>query len=280
MSEPSGVSNPAVRAALDAFVTDFGARGSVDVLRWCLQGFLLLDVTGSDLRKSADGTQLEADSMVQIATMAGPDGRSALAAFTSTAEIEKVHASDGPGAAQVQSLVQPASAVLELAVAQDHQWVCLDPAGPSRALSREEIDFALTVPRNDAVRQALDVVNVDPAQRRVLLDALLAEGTFVLAADPADRPDDPPAQDAPTRIRTTALPDGRPALLVFTSGPEAAAGAGSGDAFVVWSSSEVHEVLRRGDFAGLVVNPSGPWAAVTNEELLGPSSTLETSEKE
>ena len=258
----AGVSNPAVRAAIDQFVADTGAHGSVDVLRWCLQGFLLLDVTGSDIRMSADGTRFEDGSTVQIATMAGPDGRSALAAFTSTAEIEKVHAADGPSGEQVQSLVQPASAVLELAVEQDHQWVCLDPAGPSCALSRAEIDFALTVPRNDAVRQVLDVVNVDPDRRPELLDALRAEGTFVLAAD-GD------SADGSTRLHTTSLPDDRPALLLFTSGPEAAARTNA-DTFVVWSTDEVHDALRQGEFAGLVVNPTGPWAAVTNEELFGP----------
>ena len=262
-----GISNPAVRAALDEFVATAGARGSLEVLRWCLQGFLLLDVTGSDLRMSADGTQLEAGSSVQIATMAGPDGESALAAFTSGAQIEKVHSADGAGT-QVQSLVQPASAVLELAVEQDHKWICLDPAGPSCALSREDIDFALRVPRNDAVRQALDVVNVDPDQRPVLLDALRAEGTFVLAVDPEDLTEGVLAEDTPARVRTTTMPDERPALLVFTSGPEAAARA-EGDSFMVWSTAEVLEALRDGDFAGLVVNPAGPWAAVTTEELLG-----------
>jgi hypothetical protein len=273
MSEqPGEISNPAVRAALDTFVAEDGVRGSIEVLRWCLQGFLLLDVTGSDIRMSADGTELEAGSTVQIATMEGPDGESALAAFTSTAEIEKAHSA--PGGEPVQSLVQPASAVLELAVEQDHKWVCLDPAGPTCALSRDEIDFALRVPRNDLVRQALDVVNVDPEQRHVLLDALRAEGTFVLAVAPpegADQAEDTVLEEgATTQLRTTTLPDDRPALLVFTSGPEAAARAGS-DAFVVWSTAEVHEALQQGDLAGLVINPSGPWAAVTNEELFGPS---------
>jgi SseB protein N-terminal domain len=261
-----GVSNPAVRAALDEFVASAGARGSLDVLRWCLQGFLLLDVTGSDLRMNADGTQLEAGSSVQIATMAGPDGESALAAFTSAAEIEKIHHTDGAAETHVQSLVQPAAAVLELAAEQDHKWICLDPAGPSCALSREDIDFALRVPRNDAVRQALDVVNVDPDQRPVLLDALRAEGTFVLAVDAHDLPEGPLAEDTPARVRTTTMPDDRPALLVFTSGPEAAARA-EGDSFMVWSTAEVHEALRDGDFAGLVINPAGPWAAVTVDEL-------------
>lgn len=271
-----GISNPAVRAAIDEFVATSGARGSLDVLRWCLQGFLLLDVTGSDLRMSPDGAQLEAGSSVQIATMAGPDGESALAAFTSAAEIEKIHHVGGsadPAETHVQSLVQPATAVLELAVEQDHKWICLDPAGPSCALSREDIDFALRVPRNDVVRQALDVVNMDPDQRPVLLDALRAEGTFVLAVDAQDLPEGPLAEDTPARVRTTTMPDERPALLVFTSGPEAAARA-EGDSFMVWSTAEVHEALRDGDFAGLVVNPAGPWAAVTIDELFGSEGTV------
>ncbi|WP_375500418.1 SseB family protein [uncultured Jatrophihabitans sp.] len=276
MSEPGGVTNPAIRAVLDDFVAAAGDGSSVDVLRWCLQGFLLLDVTGSDMPISADGSEIEAGSTVRIATMAGPDGGSALAAFTSTAEIEKVHGDevDGP----VQSLVQPASAVLELALEQDHQWLCLDPGGPSCALSRDELEFALRVPRNDVVRQALDVVNVEPERREVLLDALRAEGVFVLAVDLPEGLDDDGvggelAEDTPALIRTTTLPDDRPALLVFTSGPEAAARA-AGDSFVVWTTAEVHQALREGDFAGLVVNPAWPWAAVTNEELFGSQGGL------
>ena len=106
------------------------------------------------------------------------------------------------------------------------------------------------------------------------LDALRAEGVFVLAVDTSDESADGAtggADEAPegsVRLRTTTLPDDRPALMVFTSGPEAAARAGS-DSFVVWSTAEVHEALRQGDVAGLVVNPAGPWAAVTTEELLG-----------
>ena len=56
---------------------------------------------------------------------------------------------------------------------------------------------------------------------------------------------------------------------VQVKGMRKAAARAEGDSFVVWTTAEVHDALRQGDFAGLVVNPAGPWAAVTNEELFG-----------
>lgn len=69
------------------------------------------------------------------------------------------------------------------------------------------------------------------------------------------------------RTRTSILPDGRLALLVFTSGPELLA-ENPEDSVVTLSTTEIMDMLRAGSYAGLAINPAGPSAAVSAEELL------------
>ena len=69
-----------------------------------------------------------------------------------------------------------ATAVLADVQANDHRWLYVDPAGPTCALSREEIDFALSVPRNDALREALELADADPDRRGELVDGAAGRG--------------------------------------------------------------------------------------------------------
>lgn len=225
----------------------------MDVLRHCLHGELLLDITGSDVTV-VGGEAVEAESL-EIRGAEAPDGGPALLAFTSEAEIKRMHP---PGTA-TQSFGQPATAVVEFAYAQDNGWLYLDPGGTTCAMPRASLELAAEVPRNDAVREALD-------RPDALLGALQSDGVLLLAADPAaaSRHED---GDLAAGIRTTALPGGQ-GLLVFTSAPELLAYA-SGDAVVVRTTAEVLATVRGGDFTGLVVNPSGPSAIVTREALGG-----------
>ena len=76
-AEGDGVANPRVRAAVEAFAEAPSAEGSMDVLRACLQGALLLDITGSDITLTDDGTAIAPGSAVQVAYVTGPDGQPA-----------------------------------------------------------------------------------------------------------------------------------------------------------------------------------------------------------
>ena len=147
-----GVRNEPLRAAVEAFAAEPGAPAVIDVLRHCLHGPLLLDVTGSDITRVGDG-QIAEGSTIAVSGGQGPDGKAALFAFTSHAELARMHPQDGT---QVQSLVQAAADVLQMAKAQQAGWLYLDPAGPTCALAADDIDFAVRVPRNDAVRDALE----------------------------------------------------------------------------------------------------------------------------
>lgn len=253
MTEAGGVENAAVRAAIEAFAATPGKAadgGSLDVLRHCLHGNLLLDITGSDLRISEDGTSLSAGSTIRIATTSDPDGGTALVAFTGQAEIARTRSA----AAQTQSMVRSGIEVLELVRSQDHQWLYLDPAGPTCAISRAEVEFALQLARNDPLRDALDVVAENPERREALLDALRADGTLLVAAD------------AEGALLVAAEAGG--GLQVFTSGPEAAVHA-PGASILPLSSAQVRELLRSATYSGLVINPAGPTATVSASEVLG-----------
>ena len=235
----------------------------MDVLRACLQGALLLDITGSDITLTEDGTAIAPGSTVQVAYGTGPDGEPAGLAYTSQAELARAH----PDGAQVQSLVQPATAVLADVQANDHRWLYVDPAGPTCALSREEIDFALSVPRNDPLREALELADADPGRRAELVEALQADGTLVVALG-GDAPDEGQTEEqTQASVLGGELPDGSPGLFVFTSGPEAVASAPEATLAVV-TTSDVQDMVRDGGFGGLVVNPAGPWAAVPAADLL------------
>lgn len=248
-----GAVNSAVRSAVAAFAADPNQQTSMDVLRHCLHGELLLDVTGSDV-VMVDGEAIGAESL-EIRGAQAPDGGQALLAFTSAEEIERMHP---PGTA-TQAFGQPATAVVEFAYAQDNGWLFLDPGGTTCAMPRASLELAAQVPRNDAVREALD-------RPDALVGALRADGVLLLAADPAEGVRHAEG-DLSSGIRTGALPGGE-GLLAFTSAPELLVHA-PGDAIVIRTTTEVLAMLRDGGYAGLVVNPAGPTALVGREVLVG-----------
>ncbi len=259
----AGTRNAAVRAAVEAWAEQPGPPAAIEVLRHCLAGALLFDGTGSEL-EMVDGQPgvFAAGSTVRIGTHVGPDGASAALAFTSQAEIERVHESG----TEVVSFVQPPGSVLEFTRQNGHEWLLIDPAGPGCALSGAEIDFVLDTPRNDAVRAAMEPGEAHEA----LLRALRAEGQLLLAVEPdAALPEGTNTIAEPTevRVRATDAPDGSgTALVVFTSGPEVLA-RDLHDRIVAQSVEEIIALARESGHAGLLLNPAGPWAYVTLAEL-------------
>lgn len=258
-----GAQNPALREAVEAWTEQPGTPAAIEVLRHCLGGVLLFDGTGSELTfvDGQPGT-IAPGSTIRISTHEGPDGKSAALAFTSQAEIERVHESG----TEVVSFVQPPGSVLEFTRQNGHEWLLIDPAGPGCALSAAEIDFALNTPRNDAVRAA-----IEPGQpHQALLAALQGDAPLLLAVEPdPSLPEGPGTVSEPTevRIRATDGPDGSgTALVVFTSGPEVLARE-LRDRIVAQSVPEIVAMAREGGHVGLVINPAGPWAYVALSEL-------------
>jgi len=251
------VDNDRVRRAVAAFAAEPKHETMLDVLRACLTGELLLDVTGSELNISEG--RLHTGSKLRINQRVGPDGQRALLAFTSNDEIARIH----PEGTRYQSIGQPAAAVLELARRQGAAWLYIDPAEETAALSAADIDFALRHPRNDRLSAAIAAVDAGTAPRAEAITALVAEGPLLLAGQRAEGQ----GADEPPQLRVTRRDDGSMALLAFTSAPEVLA-RDPQDGIVTTTTTHVLEQLQQGPFASIVINPAGPWIELRREELV------------
>lgn len=252
------VDNARLRHAIAAFAADPVEQRMVDVLRAALVGELLLDATRSefDLREGKP----QAGSTIRLSSGVGPDGRRALLAFTSNAEIARMH----PDGMQHQSLAQPAAVVLEMAKKQGAGWLFLDAADKKVALSSKDIDFALRHLRNDRVGAAIAATEAG-GPRQAVVDALRVDGPILLAGELRSGE----GNEEQPRLRMLGRPDGSRALLVFTSSPEIAARHPQ-DAVISTTTAKLRAQLRTSTlFSALVVNPAGPSAEVSRKEFLG-----------
>ncbi|KDE98569.1 hypothetical protein Y900_006350 [Mycolicibacterium aromaticivorans JS19b1 = JCM 16368] len=246
------VDNTIVRAAVASFAAQPNQATALEVLRSCMFGDLLLDTTGSDAPTS---TGFAPGARLQIGRGTGPDGKGALLAFTRNEEIARLHP---PGTATM-SLVNPATDVLELAKSQQDAWLYIDPAGPTCAVSAAEIDFALRNPNNEALKTATVDFNAGRIDRQAVLDLLRQDGPLLLGVDETSQP-------GKVGFRATGMPDGSPGLFAFTSAPEVVA-HNVADAVMASTTEKVIEIARDQGYSGLVINPRGPYLAVTLAEL-------------
>ncbi len=156
-------------------------------------------------------------------------------------------------------MAQSAIAVLEFVRNQRTPWLYLDPVGPTCALTANEIDFALRNPRNEQVREAIELVALGKADRQSVLHLLRQSGPMLLGADEHTVP-------GKVATRRTQLPDGSLALVAFTSAPEVVAYVPS-DAVVSVTTEKVLEVVIQDGYAGLVINPAGPSVFLSIAEI-------------
>ncbi|MEZ0358063.1 SseB family protein [Mycobacterium sp. SA01] len=246
------VDNTIVRAAVASFAAQPNQANALEVLRSCMFGDLLLDTTGSD---APTATGFAPGARLQIRRGTGPDGKGALFAYTRNEEIARLHP---PGTATM-SLVNPATGVLELAQSQQDAWLYIDPAGPTCAMSAAEIDFALRNPNNEPLKTATVDLAAGRIDRQKVLDLLKQDGPLLLGVDETSQP-------GKMAFRATAMPDGSPGLFAFTSAPEVVA-HNVADAVMASTTEKVIEIAREQGYGGLVINPSGPYLAVTLAEL-------------
>ncbi|WP_431239191.1 SseB family protein [Mycolicibacterium aichiense] len=246
------VDNTIVRAAVASFAAQPNQATALEVLRSCMFGDLLLDTTGSN---APTATGFAPGARLQIRRGTGPDGKGALFAFTRNEEIARLHP---PGTATM-SLANTAIGVLELAKSQQDAWLYIDPAGPTCAMSAMEIDFALRNPNNEPLKTATVDLHAGRIDRQKMLDLLKEDGPLLLGVDATSQP-------GKMGLRTTGMPDGSPGLFAFTSAPEIVA-HNVADAVMASTTEKVIEIAREQGYGGLVINPSGPYVAVTLSEL-------------
>ncbi|EFG79744.1 hypothetical protein HMPREF0591_0365 [Mycobacterium parascrofulaceum ATCC BAA-614] len=244
------VNNVGLRRAVAAFAAQPNQRGALEVLRLCMYGEVLLDITGSD---AFNGEPFATGSRLQIRVGTGPNGGSALFAFTCNEAIAPLY----PPGTRTQSLVQPAPGALELALRQGNAWLYIDPAGPTCALSAPEIDFALRNANNEALKRALADHAAGIIDRRTVVQILRQNGPMALAADDTT---------GHVEVRTTTNPDGTTSIFGFTSGPEVLA-FNPADAAISLTTEEVVKMARAQGHAGMVINPAGPFLWVSLSEL-------------
>lgn len=248
------VDNTIVRKAVREFAAEPGERRALEVLRSCMVGELLFDITGSDI--SADGS-FRAGSHLQIRTGTGPGGGRALFAFTRNEELSRLH----PPGTRTQSMVTPAIGALELARHQNDAWLYIDPAGPTCAISAAEIDFALRNPHNERLKVALADLAAGQTDKRTVLKLLKTEGPMMVAADDSTMP-------GKVCARTWTQPDGSAYLFGFTSAPEVVAFNPS-DAVTASTTLKVLDNIRTDGYSGIVVNPAGPSVSYSVHEIWG-----------
>ncbi|MGV0881256.1 SseB family protein [Mycolicibacterium sp. XJ883] len=127
------VDNVTVRRAVGEFAARPDQRSSIEVLRSCMYGELLFDLTGSD---KPEGGSYSRGSQIQIRGGTGPDGGRALFAFTRQQEIARLY----PPGTETQSMVTPATGALGMARRQHDAWLYIDPPG-RRAHCRPRISI-------------------------------------------------------------------------------------------------------------------------------------------
>lgn len=249
------VDNVPLRNAVAAFSAKSEQATYLEVLRNLQQGDVLFDITGSELRMTDDGSSIAAGSKFAIRGGKGPDGERALFVFTRQEEVARLH----PEGTTTETLGQPAATVLEYAARQGDGWLYIDPAGPTCAIRIAEADFILRNPRNDAVKAAL------ARGRGDVVEALTKGGQLFYAI--TEHP------DGRTEVRTSTAPDGAPVRLAYTSPVEVVVSAPG----AAWAAIDVARIVDdaiTAPFAGLVLNPAGPWIGLFPDELAGVRARL------
>lgn len=246
------VDNVVLRRAVAAFAAQPNQRGAHEVLRLCMYGEVLLDITGSD---ALTGEPFATGSHLQFRGGTGPNGGSALFCYTRNEEIARLH----PPGATTASMVQPATGALELARSQGNAWLYIDPAGPTCALSAPEIDFALRNGNNERLKQAIADHTDGKADRQAVVKVLRDNGPMVLAGDDSR---------GGVGVRITTHPNGTTSIFAFTSAPEVLA-FNPADAAISLTIEQVVHMAREQGHTGIVINPAGPFLWVSLTELLG-----------
>lgn len=255
--EREGVVHPLVRAAIDRFVEAPDNKAMIEVIRQCMAGSLLLDVTSSTLVEGPDGQAVEPGSTLRVQTLSEPDGTRSLAAYTSAAEAQAMFDRHHPDGGKPVLLRESAVKVLQMLVDDpQHDHLVIDPAHRGCRISRPQIQWAVRAPHNDVVKAAMLENNMSQ-----LLAGLLAPDGVLLLGARVQGERAVPVYAKPQEEGAT--PD---TLLLFTSAAEVAAL----DPGLEVRSAPSRQALRFALDAGaakVCINAHPPVATLTAEQL-------------
>ncbi|MFI7483653.1 SseB family protein [Kocuria sp. M1R5S2] len=252
-----GVVHPAVRTAVDRFVAAPDNTGMIEVVRQCMAGTLLLDISDSTLEAGPNGETVGPGSQVRVQTLREPDGTRSLAVYTSAAEAQAMFDRHHPEGGKPVLLRQPAVKILQM-VADEAQYdhLVIDPARQGCRIGRPQVEWAMRAPHNDVVKAAMLENNMSQ-----LLAGLLAPDAVLLLGTRVQDGRAVPVYAKPQE--EGARPD---TLLLFTSAAEVAVL----DTTLEVRSAPARQALRFALDAGaakVCVNAHAPVATLTAEQV-------------
>lgn len=256
-ADTEGVVHPVARSAIERFVAAPDNAGMLEVIRQCMGGSLLLDVTASDLVPGPDGAAVGPESQLRVQTLGEQDGTRSLAAYTSAAEAQAMFDRHHPEGGRPVLLRESAVKVLQMVV-DDPQYdhLVVDPARQGCRIGRPQLEWAMGAPHNDAVKAALISNNMS----QVLAGLLAPEAVLLLGARVQE------GRAVPVYAKPQeegARPD---TLMLFTSAAEIAVL----DTHLEVRSAPAREALRFALDAGagkICLNAHAPVATLTAEQV-------------
>ena len=265
-----GVVHPLARAAIDRFASAPDNARMIEVIRQCMAGTLLLDVTASTLVEGPNGEKVGPESQLRVQTLGEPDGTRSLAAYTSAAEAQAMFERSHKDGGQPVLLRESAVRVLQM-VADDPQYdhVVIDPARKGCRISRPQVEWAMRSPRNDVVKAAMLDNNMSQ-----LLAGLLAPDAVLLLGTRVQDGRAVPIYAKPQEEGAT--PD---TLLLFTSAAEVAVL----DPTLEIRSAPSRQALRFALDSGaakVCINAQPPVATLTADQLRDLLALVEQNEKD
>lgn len=256
-ADREGVVHPLVRAAIDRFVGAPDNKAMIEVIRQCMAGSLLLDVTASTLVPGPDGQAVGPGSTLRVQTLGESDGTRSLAAYTSAAEAQAMYDRHHPDGGKPVLLRESAVKVLQMLVDDpQHDHLAIDPARQGCRISRPQIEWAVRAPHNDVVKAAMLENNMS----QLLAGLLAPDGVLLLGARVQGERAVPvyakPQEDG-------AAPD---TLLLFTSAAEVAVLDPALEVRSAPSRRALRFALDSGA-AKVCINAHPPVATLTAEQL-------------
>jgi hypothetical protein len=252
-----GVVHPLVRAAVDRFVGAPDNKGMIEVIRQCMAGSLLLDVTSSTLVEGPDGQAVGPGSTLRVQTLGEPDGTRSLAAYTSAAEAQAMFDRHHPDGGKPVLLRESAVKILQMLV-DDPQYdhLVIDPAHRGCRISRPQIQWAVRAPHNDVVKAAMLENNMS----QLLAGLLAPDGVLLLGARLQGE------RAVPVYAKPQEEGVAPDTLLLFTSAAEVAALDPALEARSAPSRQALRFALDSGA-AKVCINAHPPVATLTAEQL-------------